>query len=97
MSLHVFASLEVSPQAAAQAKAALRALAEATRQEPGCLRYELYELDGRPESLYVFEEYRNEAAVAFHRAAPHYRAFRELAAEILVSPVDVKVLKSTPT
>ena len=52
-------------------------------------------MNGRRERLHVFEEYRNEAAIAIHHAAPHYQVFLELIAEILVSPVDVKVLKST--
>ncbi|WP_175666190.1 putative quinol monooxygenase [Burkholderia ambifaria] len=56
------------------------------------LRYDLFrQTDGQP-GFHLFEIYRDEAAVAAHRASEHYTAYRAKAAGWLAEPPVVKVL-----
>ena len=54
----------------------MRIMIEATRAEPGCLSYS-FALDALDEHLVrIFEVFRDEAALAEHRASPHMAAWR---------------------
>ena len=56
------------------------------RDEPGCLRFNVLQ-DAQDENVYYFYEvYRDEAALAAHRNAPHYAVWRA-AADTLDGPV----------
>ena len=45
--------------------------------EPGCLRFDVLQDAREPHTIYLYEVYRDEAAIAAHRQAPHYRTWRE--------------------
>ncbi len=47
----------------------------ATRAEPGCLAYDFYTCTDRPDRLVFVEEWRDEAAHAFHMKQDHTRRF----------------------
>ncbi|KAG8153805.1 putative quinol monooxygenase [Burkholderia catarinensis] len=92
MSIYVFASLMPKPEHAAAVEAELQRMVAATRAEPGNLRYDLFrQTDGKP-GFHLFEIYRDEAAIAAHRASEHYTAYRAKAADWLAEPPVVKVL-----
>jgi quinol monooxygenase YgiN len=46
----------------------LRNLALASRKEPGCVSYVPHHVDGDPETVLIYEQYRDQAAVDAHRA-----------------------------
>ncbi len=50
----------------------LRELTEASRQEPGCANYVAHTVAGEPDTVLIYEQYRDEAAREAHRAAPHF-------------------------
>jgi ABC-type methionine transport system ATPase subunit len=52
--------------------------------EPGCLRFDVFQDDSDPNTIYFYEVYRDDAALAAHRAAPHYPAWGNLPAEWFV-------------
>ncbi len=54
-----------------------------TRKEAGCLRYDLLRDASDPNSFWFFEEYKNSAAYAAHRAADYMADFRVLRGECL--------------
>ncbi|SEK81551.1 Quinol monooxygenase YgiN [Roseateles sp. YR242] len=54
---------------------ALQALVMPTRQEPGCLDYQLFELTDEPGTFYMRESFTDELAMEAHRATPHFQAF----------------------
>jgi len=57
------------------------------RDEPGCLRFNVLR-DAADEHVYYFYEvYKDEAALAAHRAMPHYEVWRA-AADALDGPVE---------
>ena len=48
----------------------LRNLALASRKEPGCVTYVPHHVDGDPETVLIYEQYRDQEAVDAHRASP---------------------------
>jgi quinol monooxygenase YgiN len=65
-------------------------MVEYSRDEPGCIRYDLYE-DGEGR-YHVLEEYIDQLAVEAHRDSGHYRDYRAKVIEMLSSPISVTVM-----
>ncbi len=53
----------------------LRALTVASRQEPGCVSYDAHRVDGDPDTVLIYEQYTDQAAVEAHRASEHFRQY----------------------
>jgi quinol monooxygenase YgiN len=53
----------------------LAELAKASRQEPGCVTYVPHSVDGEPDTVVIYEQYRDQKAVEAHRATPHFRDY----------------------
>jgi quinol monooxygenase YgiN len=68
-------------------------MVEHTRAEPGCERYDLYRRSGdEGGSFHLFERYRDEDALAAHRASDHYVEYRRRVVDLLDGGIDVLVL-----
>lgn len=52
---------------------ALRKLAEASRQEPGCVTYIPHCVQGDPDTILIYEQYRDNAAAEAHRQSDHFK------------------------
>ena len=50
----------------------LRQLTSASRQEPGCIHYIAHFVEAEPCTVVIYEQYVDEAALEFHRNAPHF-------------------------
>jgi quinol monooxygenase YgiN len=53
----------------------LRELALASRQEPGCVTFIPHFIEGDPDTVLIYEQYRDHAAQEAHRASEHFRKF----------------------
>ena len=53
----------------------LRALALASRQEPGCVTYVPHYMDGDADTVLIYEQYRDQSAVEAHRASAHFKQY----------------------
>jgi quinol monooxygenase YgiN len=51
----------------------LAALAAASRNEPGCVTYVAHTVDGEPDTVLIYEQYRDEQALEAHRASKHFQ------------------------
>jgi quinol monooxygenase YgiN len=51
----------------------LRLLAEASRQEPGCVSYIPHQVEDDPDTVVIYEQYRDSKALAAHRASDHFK------------------------
>jgi quinol monooxygenase YgiN len=51
----------------------LRLLAAASRQEPGCVSYIPHRLEDDPDTVLIYEQYRDAAALDAHRASKHFK------------------------
>lgn len=50
----------------------LRELTAASRQEPGCVSYIPHTVEGEPDTVVIYEQYRDEAAREAHRHTAHF-------------------------
>jgi quinol monooxygenase YgiN len=53
----------------------LRELALASRQEPGCVTYVPHRLEGDPDTVVIYEQYRDQAAHDAHGASAHFKKY----------------------
>ena len=53
----------------------LRSLTEASRQEPGCVSYIPHRVEGDPDVVVIYEQYRDGAAAEAHRNSPHFKQY----------------------
>lgn len=90
MPIALFASLTTHHEQRAALEQALRQMVEASRREPGNLRYDLFVRGDDAATFDLFELYADAAAVAAHHASVHYQAFREQIGGWLAAPVDVR-------
>ena len=54
---------------------ALRKIAEASRKEPGCVTYIPHYVQGDPDTVLIYEQYRNDAAAEAHRQSDHFKKY----------------------
>ena len=62
---------------------AIRKNAASSMQEPGCLYFHAVEDEDDSDRFTLYELYRDEAAIEFHRSTAHYRRWRKSAASCL--------------
>jgi quinol monooxygenase YgiN len=53
----------------------LATLARESRQEPGCVSYIPHTVDGEPDTVVIYEQYKDQKAVEAHRASAHFREY----------------------
>jgi quinol monooxygenase YgiN len=53
----------------------LRELTRLSRQEDGCVSYVPHFVESDPNTILIYEQYRDEAAAEHHRATPHFAKF----------------------
>lgn len=50
-------------------------LEAASRQEPGCLLYVVHRHSTNPAQFFIYEQYRDDAALQAHRDSPHFQQY----------------------
>ena len=55
------------------------------RDEPGCLRFNVLQDESDPNRIYLYEVYRDAAALDAHRKSPHYERFAAVAADTVAA------------
>ena len=76
-------SLRVKPDKDRQFLTAIEANAAASRDEPGCRRFDVLRDNADPHHYLLYEVYDDEAAFQAHRDMPHFPVWRRAAAECL--------------
>ena len=90
--ISIIAVLKARPGKTESLRDALKALLLPTRQEPGNLDYTLFQLRDEPETFYVRESWRDEAALEEHIALPHFQAFIGQMESLLAEPLRLDYL-----
>jgi quinol monooxygenase YgiN len=65
--------LKFTPEDRAEVAESLRMLATASRQEPGCISYIPHHLEGDPDTVLIYEQYRDAKSLEAHRASEHFK------------------------
>ena len=47
-------------------------LARESRQEPGCLMFQVHRHKTDPRRFFIYEQFKDDAALEAHRATPHF-------------------------
>jgi quinol monooxygenase YgiN len=90
----VIAHVDVAPSPAVAPM--LTRLAEASRQEPGNLRFDVLQHTMRGNHFTVVETWRDQAALDAHVAAGHTRQYRDEVLPLTGSPLDERLFKAAP-
>ncbi|HDT6544591.1 TPA: antibiotic biosynthesis monooxygenase [Kluyvera ascorbata] len=90
--ISIIAVLKARPGKTQSLRDALKALLLPTRQEPGNLDYTLFQLRDEPETFYMRESWRDEAALEEHIALPHFQAFIGQMESLLAEPLRLDYL-----
>ncbi len=53
----------------------LRELTAASRAEPGCVSYIAHRVESDPDTIVIYEQYRDQAALDVHRTSPHFAMY----------------------
>ena len=72
---------------------AMRELAVPSREEEGCLMYDLCRPKGAPGTVIVLEEWTSQAELDEHMASPHFKAFLEKAGDALAGAPGVEFIE----
>jgi quinol monooxygenase YgiN len=63
------------PEDRAAIAVALRALTAASREEPGCITYIPHQVESARDTILIYEQYTNHAALEAHKATPHFAKY----------------------
>ena len=90
--LHVVATIPAKPETRDAIRSALETLVSATREEEGCLAYDLYESAAAPGTFVTVERWVDQPAMDLHMQSPHIAdalaaADGALAGDIAIHPL----------
>src|SRR5271169_5878703 len=74
-----------------QLRKLLQGMLTATRAEPGCELYELYE-SGSSGRFYFYETWESQAALDQHAASLHFKHLEQSIGELVAEPFEVNTL-----
>lgn len=60
------------------------------RDEPGCLRFNVLQDESDPNRIYLYEIYRDQAALEAHRKTPHFARFAAVVPETVEGQLEVR-------
>lgn len=94
MAFHFIVRFEPREGMADEFREAMRRVATPTREEPGCLRADIFESVHEPRTFAIHSVWRDEAAFDLHTTLPHTVAFIEAADRLLTHPIQGMRLQS---
>lgn len=87
--LTIVATLEAKPGKEAQLRTELLRLVAPTREEQGCIQYDLHESNEQPGLFLFFENWVTASDLEDHLKSSHIATLRGKEAELLVKPVAI--------
>ena len=90
-SVTVIATFQARPGKETELRAALIGLVAPTRQEAGCLNYDLHASSEDPAKFLFHENWTSEALLEAHLAAPHVQALLPRVDELCMGHPEIKV------
>ncbi len=83
-------TVKVKGEVRAEAKRLAQDIARKSAREDGCLSYRFYADLDDADTFMIFEEWRDEAALAAHFKTPHLIAFQQHLPRLLAAPPQIK-------
>ena len=88
-SLTVVATFQARPGKEAELRAALVPLLAPTRQEPGCLNYDLHVAQDNPARFLFHENWTSQAHLDVHLKSPHLQALLPRVGALCIEPPQI--------
>ncbi|MBD1393164.1 putative quinol monooxygenase [Mucilaginibacter glaciei] len=92
MSVSLLASLQCKKDAVAAFNIELKKLMDASKAEPGCIAYDIYQYKDEFVRFVVVDEWTDDDALSAHMETPHYKYFVHILPALLEQQADVKIL-----
>jgi quinol monooxygenase YgiN len=89
MELDIIARFHARPGRESEVAAAIQAIAQPTRAEPGCIGYQAVRGTRDPALFFIHSRWKDEAAFEHHATLPHTVAFLATVAPLIDHPLDV--------
>ena len=89
----VVALFNAKPEKLKEARGALEALLEPTRQEQGCINYDLHQNSDDPCLFLFYENWATQADLDNHAKSTHLEILRGQVKELFTEPVDLTLWK----
>ena len=67
--------LKFAPEDRADISETLRLLATASRQEPGCVNYVPHHVEGDPDTVLIYEQYKDAKSLTAHSESAHFKQY----------------------
>ncbi len=64
------------PDGIEKMKELLTAMVEPSKAEDGCIFYDIFQYENKPEKFMAVETWRDEAALDGHKASAHYKVYK---------------------
>ena len=96
MAFVVLATWRAQPEHAERVAGLLRQLSVLSRAEPGCRHYQAQSSRDEPATYVIYEVYDDEAALAAHRASPHFQQLAAGSAIPLLAERSVRTYETLP-
>ena len=84
--------VEVAPAMKDATATLLRQLAEASRKDPGAMRFEVLQRTAPTNQFMILEIWKDQQALDAHGATAHAKQFRDKIAPMLIAPIDDRIL-----
>ena len=88
--LTVVAEMQAKPGKEDHLRRAVLALIEPTRQEEGCVQYDLHVHTSNPGRFVFYENWISQEHLASHAASAHIKEFGAVSADLLTAPPRVE-------
>jgi quinol monooxygenase YgiN len=85
------AKLSIKPEKVGDFVATARTVIAASRAEPGCISYTLYQDPYERTVFFFFEEWKDQAAIDAHFATPHFNAFVSKLEDMAAGPAGITI------
>ena len=69
-------------------------LTEESRKEPGCAMYQVHRHRTEPRRFFIYEQYKDEAALEAHRSAPHFLQYAKKELPKIADRVEAQLYES---
>jgi len=93
MAVTVLAIIKAKPGMEVRVEQALKDLIEPTREEFGCINYDLHVLMDQPGEFMFYENWQSKEDLDDHLNRPHLQNFLAQAEEILAEPVSISLFR----
>jgi quinol monooxygenase YgiN len=90
MSLRVVAHVTARPDTIEQTKELLLSIIGPTREEAGCVSYQLHVNNANPAEFTLIEEWASDGALDEHFTRPHMQAAFARVPDLLAAPPDIR-------